>query len=230
MPRFAPLFLFAVLAYGQRAPVLAELFTSEGCSSCPPADALLQKLDADAIVLSEHVDYWDQLGWRDPNSSHAFTLRQEQYARALGVEVYTPQLVVDGREAAVGSDAGRVREMLVKAAARPHAPVKIASAKREGGAATVTLSIPALAKGKADVWVGIAAESAQSAVKHGENSGHTLTHIAVLRSLTKAGSVGKSEGMEKTVRVPVAGEPSRVVVFLTEGGGQVSGADSVRLP
>jgi hypothetical protein len=212
--------LFAGIAHAQRAPILVELFTSEGCSSCPPADALLQKLDGDAIVLSEHVDYWDRLGWRDPNSSHEFTARQERYSRVLGVEVYTPQIVVDGREAVVGSDEAKVRAALGHAGKRAHVAVKIESARRDGANAVVTIAAPA----KGDVWVGVAAEAAQSAVSRGENSGHTLTHVAVLRSLTKL-----KKG-ETTVRTPATAEASRVVVFVTDGAGQVNGADSVRLP
>jgi hypothetical protein len=212
--------LFASLAHAQRAPILVELFTSEGCSSCPPADALLQKLDGEVIVLSEHVDYWDRLGWRDPNSSREFTARQERYARVLGVEAYTPQVVVDGREAMVGSDEAKVRAALGHAAKRAHVAIKIEAARREGANAVVTVAAPA----KGDVWVGVAAESAKSSVSRGENSGHTLTHVAVLRSLTKL-----KKG-ETTVRMAAAAEPSRVVVFVTDSGGQVNGADSVRLP
>src|SRR5947209_12963057 len=157
-------------------PALAELFPSEGCSSCPPADALLIKLDrmqpvagARVIVLSEHVDYWNQLGWRDVFSSPQFSKRQADYARLLGSEVYTPQLVIDGRVQLNGSDAKEIRAAIARAAARPKLPVRIVQITREGSDALVRISVPALSSGKSDVWAAVADESDESNVSRGEN-------------------------------------------------------------
>jgi hypothetical protein len=220
-----------------RVPVLAELFTSEGCNSCPPADSLLEKLDrgqpvagARILVLSEHVDYWNQLGWRDPFSSAQFSQRQEQYSRVLGGEVYTPQIVIDGREQVLGSDPAAIQKAVAHAAQRAKATVRITAAKREGADAAIALQIPPLAKGRAEVWVAIADERDESSVKRGENAGRTLPHVAVVRSLRKAGTVSKSEGMEKQLRLPVGTAPSRVIVFLTDDGGGVIGAEGALLP
>jgi hypothetical protein len=215
-----------------RVPVLAELFTSEGCSSCPPADALLLKLDkmqpvagAQIIVLSEHVDYWNYLGWSDRFSSAQFTQRQGAYTRALVAESYTPQMVVDGRKEVLGSDEKAIELAVAKAAARPKLPVRIVSAKRDDNQAVVSIAIGA-ASGKADVWVAIADDRDQSSVKNGENKGRTLNHVAVVRSLGKVGSVTKAAGLEKTVHVPLVSqaEGMRVVVFVAESGGPVIGS------
>ena len=120
-------------------PVVVELFTSEGCSSCPPADLLLQKLDkqpipdAQLIVLSEHVDYWNHIGWTDPFSSAAYSERQNTYGNRLRLEsVYTPQMVVDGSDEFVGNDSHEATKAFEKAAARTKIPVRISGATLEG--------------------------------------------------------------------------------------------------
>lgn len=218
---------------GTRAPVLAELFTSEGCSSCPPADALLMKLDrmqpvagAQIIVLSEHVDYWNSLGWTDPYSSVQFTQRQAMYARSLVAEDFTPQLVIDGRSQFVGSDEKAILASIAKAASRSKTALRIVSAKREGNEAVIGIEVPAQSSGKADVWVAIADDRDQSSVRKGENSGRTLTHVAVVRSLRKVGTVTKAAGFEKSVRIPLASQATemRAVVFVAENGGPIVGA------
>jgi hypothetical protein len=222
-----------------RVPVLAELFTSEGCSSCPPADALLKKLDqaqpvanAQVIVLSEHVDYWNSLGWRDPFSSAQFSDRQALYAHALNGDTYTPQLVVDGRWLVLGSDEKAIASAVTRAAALPKSAVRIVSATRDGKEAVIGVAVDALASGKKDVWVAIADDRDETNVRKGENAGRTLTHVSVVRSLSKAGTVTKAGAFQKTVRIPLSAAPAaemRVVVFVAELGGPVLGLAMQRL-
>src|SRR5260221_626270 len=123
----------AVADSDSRIPVLVELFTSEGCSSCPPADALLERLDrsqpvsgAELIVLSEHVDYWNDIGWKDPFSSHEYSERQSAYAAQFGLgSIYTPQIVVDGHFELVGSDERRATQAIERARKVRKIPVSI---------------------------------------------------------------------------------------------------------
>jgi hypothetical protein len=245
MKHFIVASLFTIVSGGvqaaepnTRVPVLAELFTSEGCSSCPPADALLRKLDqlqpvanAQIIVLSEHVDYWNSLGWKDPFSSAQFTDRQALYAHALNGDTFTPQLAVDGRWLVLGSDQKAVESAIARAAAKPKSAVRIVSATRDGNEAVIGVAVDALAAGKKDVWVAIADDRDETNVRKGENAGRTMIHVSVVRSLGKAGTVTKSAGFEKTVRVPLNAPVAemRVVVFVAESGGPVLGLAMQRL-
>ena len=204
------------------AMVVVELFTSQGCSSCPPADALLAVLDKDpnVIVLSEHVDYWNHLGWRDPFSSSAHSARQQQYARRFGQDgPYTPQMVVDGRVQFVGSDARRARAAIAEAGAvAGRAPVTV---RREGEA--VFVEAPALGVGsKAELWVGVLRAEGGAEVARGENAGRTLRHVGIVRTLVKGGTVTRERGASYRV---VVGSGERVVAFLQEPGlGKILGA------
>jgi len=189
-------------------PVLVELFTSEGCSSCPPADDLLARLmaaqpveGARIVALGEHVDYWDQLGWKDRFSSAAFTSRQQTYAARLNVDgPYTPQLVVDGRAECVGSDANRARRAIASAASAPHGSIAIAVI---GATVRVTATaLPQQASDRADVVLAMTEDHLVTDVKRGENHGRTLTHVAVVREMTRIGeAVGASAVAERALSV-----------------------------
>jgi hypothetical protein len=226
-------------------PLLVELFTSEGCSSCPPADRLLEKIDTglivpgvEAIVLSEHVDYWDTLGWKDPFSSSEWSDRQRVYARRLGVEsIYTPQMIVDGKIQFVGNDTEAARSAMLAASARPKIHMRIASAVRKENDFQVTVEIDGGSLGKAqhesELYVGIAGDHVSSRVTRGENSGRDLTHVAVLRRLKKASHVDLFHGSTPAI-VPMGSSRSdeniRVVAFLQQGaGGPIVGVTAKRL-
>ncbi len=182
-----------------RKPVVVELFTSEGCSSCPPADELLQKLDAqqpvagaEIIALEEHVDYWNHDGWIDPFSSADWTHRQAAYTDLFKKDVYTPELVVDGQSQFVGNDERQAELEIDKAARAVKTEVAITPGKPEGkGSQRFTVSVGKLAGNKAgdvaEVWLAVTEDGLHSSVSLGENAGHVLHHVATLRSLHKIG-------------------------------------------
>ncbi|MGC2657823.1 MAG: DUF1223 domain-containing protein [Bryobacteraceae bacterium] len=215
-----------LLAAATRSPVLLELFTSEGCSSCPPADTLLDNLDrtqpfpnADLIVLSEHVDYWDQLGWRDPYSSPSFTAKQQQYAARLdSTEVYTPQLIIDGTWQALGSDKGQITKAVDKASAEPKLPVEF-SGSRNGDKGQLRLAIsPAPGTPKADIYIVLAKNHVTSHVEHGENANRTLSFTAVAYRTLKAGTLKSGSPFEKqfSIDLPAASGETRVIAYVQD--------------
>lgn len=226
-------------ATGPRHPVLLELFTSEGCSSCSPADRLLEILDhsqpvagADVIVLSEHVDYWNRLGWADPFSSALFSQRQKDYVSQLHLEsAYTPQLIVDGQRDVLGSDEAAARAAIAKAATNAKAVIDL-NAQRFGASVKVELGVKG-GNRQTDVYVALADDSAQSQVTRGENSGHTLHHVAVVRTLLLAGKTDAQGTLNRDLTVPLKDGDSgalRVVVFLQDSGSRrVLGVAQTRL-
>lgn len=219
---------------GTPAPVVVELFTSEGCSDCPPADAVLEKLigasvpGAEVIGLGEHVDYWDQLGWKDRFSSAALTNRQNVYGARFNLDsVYTPQIVVDGRAQLVGSDGAAAVTAIERARTTAHAAVRVDVAPRDArtiGVVVTVRELPALGRGdRAEIVVAITEDHLRSAVTRGENHGRTLTHAAVVRSLT---AIGQASAGESTARadVPIGADWKRdelkVVAFVQEQRGR----------
>jgi len=234
---------------GARTPVLVELFTSEGCSSCPPADALLARLDeqqpisgAEVIALEEHVNYWDQLGWVDPFSGAQWTDRQQDYAAVRHDRgVYTPQMVVNGRTEFVGSHEGQARQAIAQAASQAHAEVTLSALSlnkpTEGQFKVSVAKLAGSNNGEsAEVYLAITETGLHSAVKAGENSGVEVHHSAVVRSLRKIGSVdpGKDPAFsgESTIKFDKnwKRENLRAVVFVQEKRShRVLGAAAARI-
>ena len=193
--------LLVPAAPAPRTPVLVELFTSEGCSSCPPADALLARFretspvdGVDVVALGLHVDYWDRLGWKDPFSSPVFSRRQEAYGRVFGEDrVYTPQMVVDGAVEFVGSDSAEAIKAIRAASDRPHLAIG-ANADLRGDLLRIAADappVPAGASEKIAVVVAVVEDGLTSDVKRGENTGRTLSHAAVVRRIETIGTLDR---------------------------------------
>lgn len=214
-------------------PVVVELFTSEGCSSCPPADLFLQKLDehqpiqgAQLIVLSEHVTYWDQQGWKDPNSSQALTERQSSYDTEFGEkESFTPQVIVDGEhELKLSTPPQQVKDALQQARDDAKIPVQISGVTVDpGNPSLLRAHIDAgenSTKRNAEIYVALALSRVESQVLRGENGGRHLVHVGVVQKITKVGKLQKGKSFSDEVQLKLAptDDPKnlRVIAFVQE--------------
>jgi hypothetical protein len=215
----------------EAVPVLVELFTAEGCSSCPPADKLLELMIASQpaagvqiVGVGEHVDYWDTSGWKDRFSSSAFTARQQAYADRMKLEsIYTPQFVVDGIDAMVGTDVDAARKAIDRARTRPHGAIALAIDGSASSALALSIDIsglPPIQSGdRADLVVAVVEDHLQTDVKKGENRGRVLTHAAVARQWI---TVSEITGSSQTAHAEVKLKPEwrrehlAVVAFVQE--------------
>jgi hypothetical protein len=230
-------------------PVVVELFTSEGCSSCPPADTLLAKLEAQQpvpktqiIALEEHVDYWNNGGWTDPFSGREWTLRQEEYAAVLkNQNPYTPQLVVDGHSELVGIRPDAAVQAIENAASQPkaHVSVSVAPSSKPGveqAAVLVDQLIGTKHGGKTEIWLAITESGLHSAVSAGENAGSELHHASIVRTFRKLGSINLNKETSFSANSPVRLDASwnrqhlLVVVFVQDQKSrQILGAATSRI-
>jgi hypothetical protein len=229
---------------GKRTSVLVELFTSEGCSDCPPANELLTRLSryqeipgADIVPLSEHVDYFNTRAWSDPFSSAQFTARQDDYVRDFRrSEPYTPEMVVDGRSEFVGSDVDTAGRAIEAASARPHATVSITASEAGSDRVSLRIQVSGLS-GAAGVqphlFVAVTEDGLHSDVTGGENSGHRLSYWGVVRRLVAMRWVSSADGPFTT---SVALDPSwrhdrlNFVAFLQNPAtGEILGCGAAKL-
>ncbi|HXM22459.1 MAG TPA: DUF1223 domain-containing protein [Terriglobales bacterium] len=225
-------------------PVLVELFTSEGCSSCPPADRFLQTLDgqpvqgAEMIVLSEHVDYWNHIGWKDPYSDSFYSQRQSAYAKRFGLDsVYTPQMVVDGTSEFVGSNSELADKAFRRALGVAKLRVHLSSVSADASNtlhAHLEIGVLDASFGsrEAGVYFAVALNHAESQVSAGENSGHRLAHVSVVKSLTEIGALKQGQALAQDVQLKLEPGPDsrnlRLIAFVQEPRqGRVLGAASM---
>jgi hypothetical protein len=232
-----------------RVPVVVELFTSEGCSSCPPADELLQRLaetqpvaGAEVIALEQHVDYWNRLGWTDPFSAEQFSARQGAYADTFGsMGVYTPQMIIDGQTEFPGGNQTKARDAITAAARAPKATITLAQGgapKPEGMPLAVRVEkLPATnAADTIEVLLAITEDGLRTDVPRGENAGQRLTHAAVVRELSMLGEISPRDARTFAAQPVVALSDKwqlrnlRAVVFLQEHTSRrVLGATAIKL-
>jgi len=231
---FAILAVVLVLAADGGKKIVVELFTSQGCSSCPPADAYLAELAKrdDVIALSFHVDYWNYIGWDDPFSSAESTARQRAYGRTMKKRyVYTPQIVVDGRAETVGSDRSTVDTLIRMAAAAQKIDIDVTHNKN----GTADIRVPAGTNptgDKGELWIGFFDSAVETEIRAGENRGETIVNANIVRTYKKIGSWAGG-ALTKHVNLKALGATGRdgcVIILQAPDNGPIIGAVSFPLP
>jgi hypothetical protein len=209
-----------------------ELFTSEGCSSCPPADKLIAKLQKESdgkpvYILAYHVDYWNRLGWKDAFSDHAYSVRQEKYAKWLNVQsVYTPEAIINGREELVGSEEGTLRKFVNNHLGKISSTnLTLSASKDEMGNVGLQYKFDGL-KDDNSLIIALVQKNAVSVIKNGENKGRTLSHVQIVRNMITKNIGHKNEGSE-SINIPEALKTQHLeVIALIQNNetGEISGA------
>jgi hypothetical protein len=211
----ATLSALPALAADARHPLVIELFQSQGCSSCPPANANLINLAKrdDVLALNFSVDYWDSLGWKDTFDSPAYTARQYAYAHTLGnSEVYTPQVIVNGRADTTGLDVGELAQIAARVDRGAAGPALTLAGN------SVTIGAGAAPAGGAEIWLArYDPRVIEVAIKRGENAGRTLSHANIVKQLTLLGRWG---GQAEAINLPAKDDPRLVDAVLVQGPGQ----------
>ncbi|MBS0272818.1 MAG: DUF1223 domain-containing protein [Proteobacteria bacterium] len=215
-----------------KRPVVVELYTSQGCSSCPPADAILGQLATrrDVIAMSLPITYWDMLGWKDTLASEADTKRQKAYAQAMWRGgVYTPQIIVDGVTDVVGGRDAQIESTIAARAADQQAvPVSVSADKR---AVHVSVGAADVKDPNATIWLFVVQPQATVAITSGENNGHTYTYHNIVREIRALG-IWKGQPFSLDLpRAELLGAHDSVVVAVQQGGyGRILGAGTLRHP
>lgn len=233
----APSFAAIQDAGAAGSKIVVELYTSQGCSSCPPADKFLGELAGrdHVLALSFHVDYWNYIGWRDPYSDPKWTKRQQAYGKNLRKRyVYTPQMVIDGRTESVGSQRNQVDRLIARARRDQKLKISVSHPDRD----TLNIRIPALAGNSAKyegapatIWMVLYDSSHATSVKAGENDGTTITNVNVVRSMSP---VGTWRGKALTLSLMladfgVAGRDGCAILVQEKNIGRILGAANIPL-
>ena len=226
----APLMPMAALA-DDKPPIVVELYTSQGCSSCPPADKYMGELikRPEILGLTFHVDYWDYIGWKDPFALPGNTTRQKQHSSNLGLRnIYTPQMVIQGAANAVGSDRMDVDRAIDKARKLSQIPISL----KHNNSDQLNISIPTTAyKGSAKILLVAFDDKHSTSVKRGENGGRQLSYYHVVREMKKIGTwTGQAISLNTSVAgMAAAGRNACAVLIQSERTGRILGAAQIRL-
>lgn len=220
------------LKSGSKHIAVLELFTSQGCSSCPSADRLLNVYSAkeNVIVLSFHVDYWNRLGWKDPYSSAEYTQRQYKYASALNSSVYTPQLVINGENEMVGSDAKRIDNTLISVWSQDaNSDILIENVSLGNSKATINYTLSGKTN-SSSLNIALVEKKTVTAIRSGENGGATLSGTNVVREFQTISKLTDGKNTQ-TIDVPQGVDLKNisVVLYLQESNNKITAADQAQI-